>query len=191
MPKSPGEMLGTIPDNMKTRTGKSIEQWTLIAQQAPAKTRKDRVEWLIREHDIGHVAASYIADCAEGKSIDYSGGARLLENMLAGSKAGLRPAYDAIEKFARSLGSDVQVVPCATQVTLRRKRQFAWIRASARARIDLGLALEPGRTSRTHRGGAAEANCGSAAPPSQSTFIPPRTWRPSCPRTRRWLCWAQ
>ena len=32
-------------------------------------------------------------------------------------------------------------MPCRTQVTLRRNRQFAWIKPATNTRLDLGLAL--------------------------------------------------
>ncbi len=127
MGKTPGEMQAAIAANLKRRTGKSVEEWADEARRFAPASRRGRVGWLITEHGLPRTAASMIAARAEGES-DYS------------DPAALRPIYEDIVKAAKALGNDVQVVPCRTQVTLRRRRQFAWIRPGA-ARLDLGLAL--------------------------------------------------
>jgi hypothetical protein len=139
MGKTPGEMQAAIAANLKKRTGKSVEDWADEARRFAPASRRGRVGWLIEEHGLPRTAASMIAAFAEGE-VDYSDAAALLAGMFAKSRAALRPIYDDIVKAATALGSDVQVLPCRTQVTLRRKRQFAWIKPSA-ARLDLGLAL--------------------------------------------------
>ena len=144
MGKTPGEMQAAIAANLKKRTGKSVEDWADEARRFAPASRKGRVGWLITEHGLPRTAAGMIAARAEGES-DYSDPAALLAGMFAGGKVALRPIYDDIVKAATALGSDVQVLPCRTQVTLRRKRQFAWIKASTSTRLDLGVAL-PGFT---------------------------------------------
>jgi len=141
MARSPGEVQARILANLTARTGKTVEQWSRLAAKSGPMSRQERVGWLMREHGLGHVTATLIAAHAEGKAPDYSDAAALLDGMFAGPKAELRPVYDALIRAARSLGKDVEVVPCRTQVTLRRRRQFAWIKPSTRTRIDLGLAL--------------------------------------------------
>jgi hypothetical protein len=138
---SPKEMQDKILAGLQAKTGKNVEQWSRAVKKAGLGTRKERVEWLMTEHGVGRVAANLIASHAEGKSGAYDDGNALVEKMFAGPKASLRPLYDQIVRSAASLGKDVTVQPCQTQVTLRRKRQFAWIKPSTRTRLDLGLAL--------------------------------------------------
>ena len=57
------------------------------------------------------------------------------------SKAGLRPIYDKLLELGFAIGKDVKVCPCKTMVPLFRKHAIAEIKAAARDRIDLGLAL--------------------------------------------------
>ncbi len=140
MGKTPGEMQAAIAANLKKRTGKSVEEWADEARRFAPASRRGRVGWLIKEHGLPRTAASMIAARAEGEA-DYSEPAALLAGIFAGSKAALRPIYDDIVKAATALGGDVDVLPCRTQVTLRRRRQFAWIKASTSTRLDLGLAL--------------------------------------------------
>lgn len=147
MGKSPAEMLSKILENLEQRTGKGVKAWAAVAKKAGHATRKERVEWLMKEHGIGRVAANLIADEVEGKRADYSDSAGMVEAMFAGRKAALRPVYEELLKAAQGLGKDVEVVTCRTMVTLRRRRQFAWVKPSTATRLDLGLALpgvEPG-----------------------------------------------
>ena len=138
---SPQQMLDKIAAGLREKTGKSVEQWSRAVKKAGLDTRKERVAWLMREHGIGRVAANLIAAAAEGKSVSYDDPAALVDRMFSGPKAELRPVYDAMVRLGQSLGRDVTVQACRTQVTLRRKRQFAWIKPSTRTRLDLGLAL--------------------------------------------------
>jgi hypothetical protein len=140
MGKSPGEMQAAIARNLKQRTGKSVEEWADEARRFAPSARNGRVGWLITEHGLPKTAAAMIAACLEGE-IDYADSAALLAGMFAGPKAALRPLYDEIVKAATALGTDVHVIPCRTQVTLRRRRQFAWIKATTSTRLDVGLAL--------------------------------------------------
>jgi len=141
MPKTPGEMQDAIKAGLQRKTGKTFEEWVRIVQQSGPGTRKERVEWLKTHHQLGTVAAGLVVSQAEGKGTDYHQGEALIEAMFAGPKAGLHPIYEQLVKLATGLGTDVTVWPCRTQVTLKRRRQFAWIKPATNTRIDLGLAL--------------------------------------------------
>ena len=95
----------------------------------------------MREHALGRVAANLIAAHAGGAATDYGQGGKLVEGMFSGPKAALRPVYERVLAAARALGPDVTAWPCKTQVTLRRKRQFAWVKPATKTRPDLGPAL--------------------------------------------------
>jgi hypothetical protein len=69
-----------------------------------------------------------------------------VERMYSGSKAGLRPIYDALLKLGRSMGGDVKVCPCQTMVPFYRNHVFAQIKPTTKTRIDLGLALKDTKT---------------------------------------------
>ncbi len=140
MAMSPADMQAAIAGKLRERTGKSIDEWVGVARRKGLSTRKALVDWLMKEQGLGRVAANMVASRVEGQT-GYSDPAALLAGMFAGPKAALRRLYDELVKAATSLGADVQVMPCRTQVTLRRTRQFAWIKASSATRLDLGLAL--------------------------------------------------
>jgi hypothetical protein len=61
--------------------------------------------------------------------------------MFSGSKAGLRPLYEALLKLGLSVGKDAKACPCQTIVPLYRRHVFAQIKPTTRTRIDFGFAL--------------------------------------------------
>jgi len=64
-----------------------------------------------------------------------------VEDMFEGSKAGLRPLYDALLQRGLSIAKDVKACPCRTIVPFYRHHVIAQIKPATRTRIDLGLAL--------------------------------------------------
>jgi Domain of unknown function (DUF5655) len=66
---------------------------------------------------------------------------RWVEDMFAGSKAGLRPLYEALLATGLSIAKDVKACPCRTIVPFYRNHVIAQIKPSTKTRIDLGLAL--------------------------------------------------
>jgi predicted transport protein len=75
-------------------------------------------------------------------------GEGLVDAQYTGAKAGLRPIYDALIERVKSFGGDVEISPKKTYVSLRRRKQFGLIQASA-TRIDVGINLKG--TSATER----------------------------------------
>jgi len=133
---------------LKEKTGRSLDEWlTLIKKKGP-KDEQARRNWLKTEHGLGTNSARWLAERADGKGSevgdpdDYLAAAEgYVEKIFAGSKAGLRPIYDALLRIGLSIGQDVKACPCQTIVPLYRKHVFAQIKPTTRTRIDLGFAL--------------------------------------------------
>jgi len=66
----------------------------------------------------------------------------LFDAQYANKKAPLRPIGEALIELGRSLGDDVSVVIQKTAVSLRRKKQFAVVKAPSSKRVELGLNLD-------------------------------------------------
>ena len=132
--------LSAILSNLEKNTGRGLEQWRALLKKSGAKTTKDRVAWLKREHGLGMATAGAIVAHYEGELIEYTPDA-FVEAMFAGPKAGLRPIYERLLALGKGMGPDVTATPCRTFVPLRRKYAFAQIKPSTKTRIDLGLAL--------------------------------------------------
>jgi hypothetical protein len=60
---------------------------------------------------------------------------RYVDDMFAGSKASLRPIYDALLKTGLSVGKDTKACPCKTIVPIYRRHVIAQIKPLKKGRI--------------------------------------------------------
>lgn len=134
--------------NLKTKTGRSIEEWMAFVKKAGPKGEVERRAWLKDTHGLGTNYAWWIAERAEGKGGDEDNpdvylkrAPQYVEAMFAGKRAGLRPIYDKLLKTGLAAGADAKACPCKTIVPLYREHVFAEIKPATNSRIDLGLAL--------------------------------------------------
>jgi hypothetical protein len=135
--------------SMPQKTGRSLEEWIALVKTEGPATEKEQREWLKKNYGLGTNSAWWIAERAAGKGFEEDDpeaylqtAEKYVEDMFAGSKAGLRPIYDALLKLGKSLGKDVKVSPGKTIVPFYRKHVFAQIKPSTRTRIDFGFALK-------------------------------------------------
>ena len=132
---------------LKSKTGRSLEEWLALAKKEGPKDEKSRREWLKNNHKLGTNSAWWIAERAEGKGEDNSpevylkSATKYVEEQYAGPKEKLRPIFDELLKLGRSMGDDVRVCPCKTIVPLYRVHVFAQIKPTTNSRIDFGFAL--------------------------------------------------
>ncbi len=135
---SPEDQLATMIANLPEKTGKSLPEWQAVVAQSGLDKHGKIVAMLKSDHGVTHGFANLIASKSlEGDTPDDPVAAQ-----YAGPKAGLKPIYDDIVDFAKSLGADVEIAPKKTSVSLRRAKQFALITPATKSRIDLGLALK-------------------------------------------------
>lgn len=133
---------------LKTKTGRTLDEWITLVKKEGPKNEKSRRDWLKNAHNLGTNSAWWIAERAEGKGGEDSDPEAYLEaaseyvaQQYAGSKEKLRPIYDALLAMAKELGPDVKACPCKTIVPLYREHVFAQIKPTTNTRIDLGLCL--------------------------------------------------
>lgn len=132
---------------LKSKTGRSLEEWLALVKTDGPKDEKARREWLKTKHKLGTNSAWWIAERAEGKGEDDSpeaylkSAAKYVEWQYAGPKEKLRPIYDELLKLGKSMGDDVKVCPCKTIVPLYREHVFAQIKPTTNSRVDFGFAL--------------------------------------------------
>jgi hypothetical protein len=139
----------SIIEGMKKKTGRSLEEWLHLAKQKGPADENQRRDWLKKEHGLGTNYAAWIAERSVGKGSREESPEQYLqhahdyvEKMFSGPKEHLRPIYDEIIKYARTLGPDIRVSPCSTIVPIYRKHVVAQVKPTTRTRIDLGLALK-------------------------------------------------
>jgi hypothetical protein len=145
-------MVHNVILSLKEKTGRSLDEWIKVVKKEGPVDEKKRREWLKKKYELGTNYAWWIAECSVGKGEDGDPEVYLrraddyVERMYSGSKAGLRPIYDALLKLGRSMGGDVKVCPCQTMVPFYRNHVFAQIKPTTKTRIDLGLALKDTKT---------------------------------------------
>ena len=135
---TPEEQLATMLANLLEKTGKPLDQWLALVSAEGLDKHGKIVVFLKSEHGVTHGFANLIAT----KALEGGATADPVAEQYAGAKAGLKPIHDAVVDYAKSLGSDVEIAPKKTSVSLRRKKQFALIVPTTKTRIDLGLALK-------------------------------------------------
>lgn len=138
----------SVVANMKSKTGRSLDEWVALTNRQGPKTESERHAWLKKTHGLGMNYAGYIAAASLGKGGDATdpdqylrAAEKYVEDMYAGPKAGLKPLYDKLLDVAFDLAKDVKACPCQTMVPLFREHVIAQIKPSTRTRIDFGLAL--------------------------------------------------
>lgn len=134
--------------NLKTRTGKSLDEWVAFIHAQGPPTEVERRAWLKETHKLGTNYSWWLAERSVGKGREDDSpeaylktAAGYVEAQYAGKKAPLRPIYEKLLKMGLTLGKDVKACPCKTMVPLFRNHAIAEIKAATRTRIDLGLAL--------------------------------------------------
>ena len=136
---SPEEMAASMLKNLPEKTGKTLAAWKKILQNAKLEKHGQMVKLLKTDHGVTHGFANLIvSEYRKGPSDDNTD---LVAAQYAGAKADLRPIYDKLCKSVAKFGSDVEVSPKKSYVSLRRKKQFGLIQPSTRTRIDIGLNL--------------------------------------------------
>ncbi len=130
--------------NMKEKTGKTLEQWLVIAKKTGAEKHGQVVKALKADHGMTHGFANLVAHklLKSDAGSQSEGGTDLVAAQYSGAKADLKPIYDAVIKVVKSIGKDIEVSPKKTYVSLRRNKQFALIQPSTKTRVDLGINLK-------------------------------------------------
>jgi len=130
----------TMIDNMPAKTGRSLDEWFAVVDAAGFEKHGQILSHLKADYGVSHGFANLIAARALSRGRDLSAD-DLVAAQYEGRKAALRPLYDRLVAEISSFGSDVEVAPKKTSVSLRRRKQFALIEAPSAARLQLGLNL--------------------------------------------------
>jgi predicted transport protein len=132
----------TMLDNLRKNTGKSLEEWIEILKAKNFPKHGDIMKFLKEEHDFTHGFANMVALKARAAdSGSFENTDELIENQYKG-KEQLRPIYEILLKYVKSLGSDVEIAPKKAYVSLRRKKQFAALKPATKTRFEISLNLK-------------------------------------------------
>lgn len=141
-------MVSKWKQDLPGKTGRSLDQWIALVKESGPAGEKERREWLKKEHKLGTMSATWIAERMEGKGTEEDSAEAYLqaadewvEAMFTGPRTTLRPLCEELLQLAFSLGKDVKVSPGKTIVPFYRNHVFAQVKPSTNTRIDLGLAV--------------------------------------------------
>jgi hypothetical protein len=159
MAKSPAEMKAAMIAGLTGKTGKSLPQWLEIVGASKLVKHKEIMTLLKTEHGLTHGFANMIAlQALNSDSHTETNTDSLVEAQYAGTKADLRPIYEAVLSAVRKFGPDVEVSPKKGYVSLRRKKQFAIVQPSTATRLDIGINLKDATpTERLEKAGSFNA----------------------------------
>ena len=147
MPNSPQDMMRVMVANLPAKTGRGFDEWVALTReqaidQLGLSKNGEIVNWLKREYGLGHSTAFIVA--AEAlKPADYVAPTdeQLIDAQYAGAKAALRPIFERVLAYVKTLGGDVRIETRQSYVAFARAKQFALIQPSTKTRVDLGLVL--------------------------------------------------
>jgi len=157
MAKSPDEGMASLYRNLETATGKSIDEWVVVARETGISKHKGLVDYIKEHYSLTHGYAHQIALRALATPDIEGGSVDLISQQYSGAKANLRPLYDALESTLSAFGGDIEFSPKKAYVSVRRSKQFATIQPAS-GRIDVGLVLKgEASTSRLEAAGSFNA----------------------------------
>ncbi len=135
------EMAATMVANLKAKTGKSLNEWIVLAKASGHAKHGGLVSWLKADHGLTHGYANLVAHKTFASDAGSSDDAALMAAMFAGPKAATRPAYDRVAAIVSGL-EGAQFAPKKGYVSFRRSKQFGLAQPSTKDRLDLGLTLK-------------------------------------------------
>ena len=143
MAKSVQEIKAKMIAELPESTGKPLEEWLKILKAAKLAKHKEMMVLLKTEYGLTHGFANLIAlQALNSDSHTESDTDSLVKTQYAGTKAALKPLYDALLSAIQKFGKDVEVAPKKAYVSLRRKKQFAILQPSTATRLDVGINMK-------------------------------------------------
>ena len=132
----------TMLDNLKTKTGKSLEEWIDVVKSSGLAKHGEMVKFLKDNHGFTHGYANLVALKARGADAGSAADQDSLVVDQYKGKENLKPIYDKLVAELKKLGSDVGLAPKKTYVSVRRKKQFAMLTPATKSRFELGINLK-------------------------------------------------
>ena len=130
-------------DNIKTKTGKTPDDFRALAAERGLTTYRDLMAWLKADYGLGHGHANLIAQLVAAAEEPAVSADEKIDGRFSGNKAHWRASYDLIIAAASRFGDDFKVMPTSTYISLvRRGKKFAIIDPATGDRLDVGIKLK-------------------------------------------------
>jgi predicted transport protein len=136
---TPDEMAATMRANAAEKTGRTVEAWLTVIASTGLRKHGEIVKLLKSEHGVTHGFANLIAHDFLARGAEPTDP---IADQYSGTKAHLRPAYEAVIDAVGGFGDDVQLAPKKSYVSLRRSKQFATVGPATASALEIGLNLK-------------------------------------------------
>ncbi|CAN5533857.1 hypothetical protein BH10CHL1_BH10CHL1_35730 [soil metagenome] len=129
-------------DNIKAKTGKTAEDFRLLAAEKGLVKNSEIVAWLKAEFALGHGHANAIAHVIQAHGQEAVSTEQAVAAHFAGKKAAWRKPTDELMATVNQFGADVDVGPAKSYISLLRgEKKFGIVQVSAE-RLDIGIKLK-------------------------------------------------
>lgn len=127
--------------SMKSRTGKTLEEWVDIVRKDPLPDkRRAQQQYLKEKYGLGQNSAILILQSLNGGASEYDDGDKLVNEQFQGDNAPLKSLYEWLAEEIKKLGEDVTIQPRKTYIPFYRKKQFLVVKPQ-KGKLHIGLAL--------------------------------------------------
>jgi hypothetical protein len=130
--------------NIETKTGKSLDELTLIIEKSGLTKHAGIRDFLIQEFKLGFGDASMLVHFAlktDGQSAAEDSGATIEEitdQIYSEKTENQRQVHDRVMLEVEKLGT-FEIAPKKAYLSLRRKRQFAMLGPASKGRVEVGM----------------------------------------------------
>ena len=132
----------TMIDNLKTNTGKSLEEWVTIVKNENFEKHGQIISFLNEKHNFNNGIANLVAHKSKSSDADSAADSNYLIEKLYTGKGSLKPIYDKLLNENRKFGNDVETAPKNAYVSMRRKKQFAILQPATKIKFEIALNLK-------------------------------------------------
>ncbi|HEY6607954.1 MAG TPA: DUF4287 domain-containing protein [Candidatus Limnocylindria bacterium] len=126
------EQIANQVANIEKTSGKSLAEWIDIVRASGLEKHGQAVAMLKSDYGMGHGNANLVV--IKAREADAGGPTTdddLVASHYAGKNASLRPTYDAVIAAVGEFGTDIELAPKKTYVSLRRRKQFGSVGPAA------------------------------------------------------------
>ena len=134
----PQEAMSNQLRNIEAKTGKSFAQLCRLIQDSGLGKVGEQRKMLMEQLGLGYGDANMLALRAKDAGTAAPAEADPLDAIYSGSKAALRPLHDRLSAAIDKLGAH-EKAPKKSNVSFRRKKQFALIGPATKEQVELGL----------------------------------------------------
>jgi predicted transport protein len=132
----------TMLDNLLKNTGKSLDEWVGIMRKENFQKHGEILKHLKENHGFTHGFANLVAlktlksDAGSAENSDD-----LVQKQYKG-KEQFWPVYQKLITEISTFGSDVELAPKVSYVSVKRKKQFALLFPVTKTRFEIGVNLK-------------------------------------------------